>query len=419
MATQKLTALQVRHATEPGRYGDGDGLYLNVRPNGSRAWLLRCKMPGGKVRDMGLGSLADVTLAAARDAAAAAREKIRTGVDPIAARGAPPPEEAGVRTFREVGEEFVRSQESGWKNPVHRAQWRSTLETYAYPTLGDMPVNAITTVHVRAVLEPIWTSKTETADRLRGRIERILASAKALGLRSGENPAAWKENLAELLPPPRKVRRPGHHKSLPWKRCPAFVASVLPRDGEGARALLLTLLTAGRTMETLGARWCEFDLTERTWTIPAERMKGGRLHLVPLSDAAMALLEATPAAARDPSAHVLHDGDPAVHLSNMTMAAVLKRMGVDDATVHGFRSSFRTWAAESNGGYRSDIAEAALAHMTKDKVLAAYQRGELFDLRVSMMADWARFLLPGGLPAVSVQGSAEAPRTAPIPNRRE
>ncbi len=396
MATQKLTALKVRHATEPGRYGDG--LYLYVRPNGSRAWLLRCKMPGGKVRDMGLGSLADVTLSAARDAAAAARKKIRTGVDPIAARGAPPPEEAGVRTFREVGEEFVKSQESGWKSRVHRAQWRSTLETFAYPTLGDMPVNAITTVHVRAVLEPIWTSKTETADRLRGRIERILASAKALGLRSGENPAAWKENLADLLPPPRKVRRPGHHKSLPWKRCPAFVASVLPRGGEGARALLLTLLTAGRTMETLGARWCEFDLTERTWTIPAERMKGGRLHLVPLSDAAIALLEATPAAARDPSAHVFHDGDPAVHLSNMTMAAVLKRMGVDDATVHGFRSSFRTWAAESNGGYRSDIAEAALAHMTRDKVLAAYQRGELFDLRVSMMADWASFLLPGGLP---------------------
>ena len=405
MPTQKLTALKVRHATEPGRYGDGDGLYLNVRQNGSRAWLLRCKMPGGKVRDMGLGSVADVTLAEAREAAAKARGKVRMGVDPIAARNAPPPEDAPVRTFREIGEEFVKSQETAWKNPVHRAQWKSTLETYAYPTLGDMPVNAITTSHVLAVLQPIWTTKTETADRLRGRIERVLASAKALGLRSGENPAAWKENL---LPPAGKLKKVEHHASLPWDRCPAFVAFLTDRNGDGARALLLTILCALRTSETLGATWREFDLAARTWTIPAERMKTGKMHRIPLPDAAIALLLKTPEAARDPAAYVFHDGAPTIQLSNMTMAAVLKRMEVDDATVHGFRSSFRTWAAESNGSYREDVAEACLAHAIKNKVTAAYQRGELFELRKIMMADWAHFLLPEGLLMVgNIQGERE------------
>lgn len=248
---------------------------------------------------------------------------------------------------------------------------------------------------VHAILRPIWTTKTETASRLRGRIEHILASAKSLGLRSGENPAAWKENLASLLPPPNKVRRVEHHKSLHWKRCPDFVASLDDREGDGARALLLTILAAVRTSETLLARWCEFDLAQRSWTIPKERMKMERGHRVPLSDSAMALLQATSVEARMPSAYVFHDGNPSVPLSNGTMAAVLKRLGVNEATVHGFRFSFRTWAAESSGNYRQDIAEAALAHMTKDKTAAAYQRGELFDLRMAMMADWERFLFSG------------------------
>ncbi len=395
LATQKLTALKVRHATEPGRYGDGDGLYLRVRENGSRAWLLRCKAPGGKTYDLGLGSVVNVTLAEARAAAAAARGSIRAGVDPTAAPAVPPSIVEPPRTFRDVAEDYVTAQEAGWKNPVHRAQWRSTLNAYAYPRLGDMPVSAITTVDVHAVLAPIWTTKTETADRLRGRIERVLASAKALGLRSGENPAAWKENLADLLPPAGKLKKVEHHKSLPWERCPTFTALLIDRGGDGARALLLTILCALRTSETLDATWREFDLATRTWTIPAARMKTGKMHRVPLADPAMALLLATPDAARDPAAYVFHDGDPAMPLSNMTMAAVLKRMAVDDATVHGFRSSFRTWAAESDGSFREDVAEACLAHATKDKVIAAYQRGELFELRKAMMADWARFLLPG------------------------
>ena len=401
MAVHKLTSLQVRHATAPGRHGDGNGLYLNVRPNGSRAWLLRYRLPGGKTRDMGLGSLADVTLAEARELASKAREKIRAGMDPLATRTVPVLEAATARTFREVAEEYVASQEAGWKNPVHRAQWRSTLKRYAYPSLGDRPVASITTVDVREVLQPIWTTKTETASRLRGRIERILASAKSLGLRSGENPAAWKENLATLLPPPNKVGKAQHHKSLPWKKCPEFVASLDGKEGDGTRALLLTILAAARTSETLLARWCEFDLTERSWTIPRDRMKMERGHRVPLGDSAMAILMAKPVAARVPSAYVFHDGDPQVPLSNATMAAVLKRLGVNDATVHGFRASFRTWAAESSGNYRQDIAEAALAHMTKDKTAAAYQRGELFDLRTSMMADWDHFLFPLGLQLAS------------------
>lgn len=204
-----------------------------------------------------------------------------------------------------------------------------------------MPVNAITTVYMRAVLEPIWTTKTETADRLRGRIERILASVKALELRSGENPAAWKENLAELLRPAGRVKKAEHHKSLPWERCPAFFASLLSREGQGVRALVLTTLTAVRTTEPLGARWRELDLEKLTWTISAERMKGKKMYRVPLSNSVIALLEATPVSERDPAAYLFHDGNPTVRLSNMTMAAVLKRRGLDDATVHGFRFSFK------------------------------------------------------------------------------
>lgn len=279
---------------------------------------------------------------------------------------------------------------------MHRAQWRSTLKRYAYPVIGDIPVGVIGTSDVRAILEPIWTTKTETASRLRGRIERVLASAKSLGLRSGENPAAWKENLANLLPPPSKVRRVKHHKSLPWKECPAFFATLTIKEGDGARALLLTILAAVRTSETLLARWSEFDLAAGTWTILEERTKMERTHRVPLADTAMALLEVTPADARHSSSYVFHDGDPAVPLSNMTMASVLKRLGVSEVTVHGFRSSLRTWAAESSGNYREDVAEAAFAHMTRDKVVAAHQRGGLFDLRTSMMADWDRFLFPNG-----------------------
>lgn len=250
-----------------GRYGDDGGLYLNVRPNGSRAWLLRYTLPGGRTRDMGLGSLANVTLAEARDAAARARERIRAGVDPIQVRGETAADATvaamPAKTFRDLGKQYVRAQESGWKNPVHRAQWRSTLETYASPILGGIPIGAITTSDVLEVLAPIWIEKNETASRLRGRIERILAAAKALGLRFGDNPAAWKENLDALLAPAGKVKKKGHHKSLEWKRCPDFAVALEQQGGSGARALLLTMLTATRTSETPEATWKEFDLAER------------------------------------------------------------------------------------------------------------------------------------------------------------
>ena len=403
MPKEKLTAREVLNQKRPGRYGDGGGLYLNVRANGSRAWLFRYRLPGGRTRDMGLGSVDDVTLSKARDLASKARERIRAGEDPIEARTAAAIGEDPGKTFREVGDDYVRAQQVAWKNRVHRAQWASTLATYVYPVLGGIPVSRISTTDVLAVLTPIWTARPETASRVRGRIERILASAKALGLRSGENPAAWRGNLQALLAPSGRIKKAGHHKSLDWKLCPGFLTTLIKLDGSGARALLFTMLTAARTSETLGATWGEIDLEEKTWTVPGNRMKADKLHRVPLGPTAMAMLKATPPRARIAGNYIFHDHAPDRPLSNMTMSAVLRRLGVTNATVHGFRASFRTWAGESDGYQRDDIAEAALAHMPRGKTAAAYQRGDLLDLRAAMMASWDAYLLPNGYTDRSVQ----------------
>jgi integrase len=289
---------------------------------------------------------------------------------------------------------YIEVCEAGWDNAKHRAQWSATLKTHAFPHMGDLPVGEVQTVHVMAALGPIWRTKTETATRLRGRIESVLDYAKVLGWRTGENPALWRGHIAKLLPKPSKVRMVENHAALPWRDMGSFMAELRARGGLPARALELTILTAARSGEVLGARWSEFDLPEAVWKIPVERMKARREHRVPLSEAALAvlnkLLPMRDILAGDWVLPGAREGRP---LSNMAMKMLLRRMGRDDITVHGFRSAFRTWTAEATG-YASEVAEAALAHVKGDRVEAAYQRGDFFEKRGRLMADWAAFCKP-------------------------
>lgn len=395
-----LTAIKVRTAA-PGRYGDGGGLYLLVRPEGGRFWLFRYVI-AKRMREMGLGAAGGrgaVTLADARIKARKLWEAVRAARDPLDDRQAEAEAQkaaalaAQVRavTFRDVANAYIAAHETGWRNAKHRAQWASTLEAYAHPHMGGVPVESIKTEHVMAVLEPIWRAKAETASRLRGRMESILDYAKARGWRTGENPARWRGHVANMLPNRAKVQPVEHHAALPWREIGSFVASLRTQPGLAAQALLLTILTAARSGEVLGAQWSEVDLTAATWTVPGIRMKAGREHRVPLSDPALAvlreLLQLRNADAGDWVFPGARKGRP---LSNMAMEMLLRRMGRGDLTVHGFRSTFRDWVAEATD-YTGDVAEAALAHVLGDKVEAAYRRGDLFDKRRRLMADWAAF----------------------------
>lgn len=392
MRSGKLTALTIRKLTKPGRYGDGGNLYLDVKPSGTRAWTFRFTMPGGKPREMGLGGEADVPLAEARERAREARRLIQAGRDPIDARDQARKEAAGQGvTFRDVAALYVAAHEDTWRNAKHRAQWTSTLDTYAFPILGGMGVARIAAGDVLLVLEPVWRAKPETASRLRGRIEAVLDYATARGWRTGENPARWKGHLANLLPNRSKVAAVKHHAALPWGECPAFMRALAVQTGTGALALRFTILTAARTSEATGATWGEIDLAAKVWTVPGDRMKAGREHRVPLSAPALAILHELHTPDVTPDAPVFPGRDRRQGLSNMAMTGVLRRMKRADLTVHGFRSSFRDWCAETTGHPR-EVAEAALAHTLKDKVEAAYRRGDLLDRRAKLMADWAGFL---------------------------
>jgi integrase len=291
-------------------------------------------------------------------------------------------------TFREGAETYIAAHKAGWKNPKHAAQWPATLATYVYPVFGDLPVQAIDTGLVMKALEPIWTAKPETATRVRGRIESVIDWATARGYRQGENPARWRGHLENLFPKKSKVRRVEHHPALPYDEIGAFTASLRGQGGIGARALEFLILTAARTGEVIGARWDEFDLAQKVWTVPAERMKAGKEHRVPLSAPALAIVEAMRETRE--SEFVFPGGKRGKPLSNMAMLKLLKRMGRDDLTAHGFRSSFRDWAAESTG-FPSEVVEMALAHMVGDKVEAAYRRGDLFAKRRQLMEAWARY----------------------------
>ncbi len=388
----KLTVVGLRALVKPGRYGDGKGLHLHVRDAGRRAWVLRY-MRDGKTRDMGLGPYPDVSLAEARDKAEEARRLIRAGADPLQQR-----EEATLArkaaaaqaiTFQDVAGRYVAAHEGTWRNAKHRWQWGATLEAHAFPVIGALSVAAMDTGAVMRVLEPIWREKPETASRLRGRLELVLDYAAARGWRTGENPARWRGHLANLLPKPGKLRAVEHHAALPWGEVGAFMAELREQTGTAARCLELVILTAARTGEAIGARWVELDLMAGMWTVPRERMKVGAEHRVPLSRATLAVLEAQRAGAGE-GEYVFPGARAGRPLSNMAMAMLLRRMRGDGITVHGFRSAFRDWTAESTA-YPREVAEAALAHTLRDKVEAAYRRGDLFEKRRRLMEEWATF----------------------------
>jgi len=388
---KELGPLAVSRLASPGLHfvGGVAGLALQVNERGARSWVLRVQV-GDKRRDMGLGGFPDVSLAGAREAARAARAKVRDGIDPVAnsraLRSAMKADQAQAKTFKFCALAYIDTHEAGWRNAKHAQQWRNTLDTYAYPLIGELLVRDIGLPHVLAVLEPIWTKKTETASRLRGRLESILDWATTRGYRAGLNPARWKGHLDTVLPAAGTVANAGHHSALPVGEIGAFMKTLRSQAGMSAQALEFTILTAARSGEVRGARWTEIDLDAATWTVPGERMKAGKEHRVPLSDVALAVLNALPHADRNALVFASPRGGM---LSDMSLTAVLRRMKVD-AVPHGFRSSFRDWCAERTN-YPREVAEMALAHAIGDKVEAAYRRGDLFEKRRRLMKDWAAF----------------------------
>ncbi|MHB2168018.1 tyrosine-type recombinase/integrase [Alsobacter sp. R-9] len=397
----RLSAKAVATA-KAGKHSDGGGLYLIVSETGSRKWVLRYAK-GGKPREFGLGSARDVTLADARVKADTARKALANGAEPNAAPAVP----KAVPSFGEEADALIASMEPAWRNPKHRAQWRVTLgaEPYtaskvrteakahaehvkALTALRAKPVDAIDTADVLAVLKPLWQAAPETASRLRGRIEAVLGAATAKGHRAGANPAQWRNHLDRLLPKRARLTR-GHHAAMPYAEVPAFVARLRGTRGLSALALEFTILTAARSGEVLGARWSEIDLAAKVWTVPAKRMKAGREHRVPLSDRALAILEDAAKLREDdgPGAFVFPGQKPGRGLSSMALEMVLRRLDVD-CTVHGFRSAFRDWCGEETS-FPRDLAEAALAHTLKDKVEAAYRRGDALEKRRKLMAAWS------------------------------
>jgi len=378
-----------------GLHCDGGGLYLRVTmgADGSlnRAWLYRFAT-GGRERWMGLGAYPDVTLKEARERADDARRLRRQGIDPInekrKAKAAQAVAAAKQTTFATASHGYIRSHGVAWRNIKHAGQWTSTLNTYAFPILAHLPVRSIDSELVLKVLEPIWTEKPETASRVRGRVEAVLDWAKARKMREGENPARWRGHLDKLLPKRSKVRSVEHHAALPFDVLPEFMARLERQEGVAARALAFTILTAARTGEAIGAKWDEIDLASKVWTIPEGRMKAGKAHRVPLAPAAVAILEK--AADRRENDYVFPGAHGQRGLSNMSFLMLLRRMGRGDLTAHGFRSTFRDWAAERTS-FPREVAEAALAHTLPDKVEAAYRRSDLFDKRRRLMEAWARF----------------------------
>jgi integrase len=381
----------VEQVKEPGYYGDGAGLVLRVADSGSKVWLYRYKTMG-RVREMGLGPIRDVSLAEARDAAREARRLRRTGIDPIDAKRERKAiarlDAARTITFAQCAAAYIENHRPSWSNPKHAAQWESTLRTYAYPIFGNLPVAVVDTALVVKVLDPIWSAKPETAGRLRGRIEAVLDFAKVRGYRDGENPARWKGHLKEALPAIGRLKKVNHHAALPYADIAAFIADLRQRDGDAAAALEFAILTAARTSEVIGARWPEIDMATAVWTVPAERMKGGVEHRVPLSEQALSVLRRMEA--KRVNEVVFSGQTPGRALSNMALLMMLRRMERDDITAHGFRSTFRDWAADRTG-VAAEIAEACLAHKVASKVEAAYRRTDFFGKRRDLMDQWGRF----------------------------
>lgn len=395
----KLTPLAVERKKKPGYYGDGNGLWLQVSKLGSKSWVFRYTL-AGKRREKGLGPTHALSLAEARVRARECRNLLLEGKDPIEVRNASKVakalEDAKKMTFDQCAAAYIAAHRSGWKNAKHASQWESTLATYASPIIGSLPVALVDTALVVKVLSPIWADKTETATRLRGRIESILGWATVSNYRQGDNPARWRGHLDNLLAAPKKTQKTVHHPALPWQEVGAFMADLRGQAGIAARAVELAILTACRSGEVRLAPWTEIDLEKARWTIPAERMKGGREHRVPLSAAALALLKSMPR-----MGDLVFPGmKPGKPLSDMSLTAVLKRMNRGDITVHGFRSTFRDWASESvANAFPREVCEHALAHSLPDKVEAAYRRGDQLDKRILLMRAWADYC--GKVPTVA------------------
>jgi integrase len=407
----KLKALNVERLKAVGMYGDGGGLYLQVTGAGAKSWIFRywvrerdpatgqplrdaiTNKVRGVSREMGLGSFNVVTLDEARDLADKYRRLRHQGVDPIdgrrAAREQAAFDAARAISFKDAATAYIAAHRAGWRNEKHAAQWGTTLEAYAYPEFGAVSVQSIDTALVMKVLEPIWSTKPETASRVRGRVEAILDWATARGFRKGENPARWRGHLNNLLPAPAKVRMAKHYVALPYTELPTFLVALRQQEGHAARALEWTILTAARTGDTIGATPDEIREREKLWTIPGERMKAGKEHRVPLSARALAIVDAMKPL-RGATRFLFPGGKQGKPLSNMAMTEVLRRMGRGDITVHGFRSTFRDWAAERTE-FPNEVAEMALAHAVGNKVEAAYRRGELLEKRRGLMEAWAEY----------------------------
>lgn len=387
----KLSALAVTKLSKPGYYGDGGGLWLQVARSGSKSWIFRFKA-AGRQREMGLGGLRTVDLAKARTLARECRSLLLDGKDPIEARKAVRLANALQRarsmTFDQCAAAYIDAHRKGWKNAKHADQWKNTLATYASPIIGALPVADVDTDLVVKVLSPIWATKTETATRVRGRIESVLDWATVSRFRQGDNPARWRGHLENLLADPNRIAPVRNHPALPWREVPAFMVLLRQCRGIAARAAEFTILTAARSGEVRGATWDEVDLDAKLWTVPAVRMKAGKEHRVPLSTAAMALLVAMPRR----KGLIFHGRYEIAALSDMSLTAVLRRMDRGDITIHGFRSSFRDWCAEAVGNsFSREVCEHALAHSLPDKVEAAYRRGDLLEKRVMLMQAWADY----------------------------
>ncbi len=385
----RLSTREVATKKVPGYYTDGGGLYLQVSASGSKSWIFRFVLRG-KERQMGLGPFHTVTLAEARIAAVDCRKLLLRQIDPIEARDAGNAskalEAAKSTTFTECATAYIKAHRSDWRNAKHAEQWTNTIETYCGKVIGNLPVQNVDTGLVLKVLEPIWSEKPETASRLRGRIESVLDWARVSGYRAGDNPARWRGHLDNLLPTLKKKQRVKHHAALSFDQMGTFMESLKAQEGISAHALAFLILTATRTSEVIGATWDEFDLDAKLWTIPANRMKAGKEHRVPLSPQAIGFLGKP---SLSPSDYVFPGQKRDKPLSNMAMLELLKRMARTDVTVHGFRSSFRDWASERTN-YPREVCEMVLAHTIGNEAEAAYRRGDLFEKRRRLMADWAK-----------------------------
>ena len=397
MKRRRLSAKAVEKQRRAGHFHDGGGLYLQVTRARAKSWVFRYTRHG-RAHELGLGSLKGVPLAKARKLAQDAHELLAEGIDPIEHRRAKLAAEAANKaksvTFRHCAKSYVEAHSPSWRNKKHTAQWSSTLETYAYPVIGDRPVSQVTTDDVLTILSPLWVEKNETAKRLQQRIASVLDWARVRNYRTGHNPAQWRGHLDKLLAKPSRVKQVRHHPSMPHADLPAFMAELAALPGTAATALRFAVLTAARSGEVLGAKWEEIDLPGKTWLIPAERMKARKAHRVPLSDTAVALLDALPRVEGNDYVFPSRGERP---LSSMAMLETMRRLGFSPGgqrgpyVVHGMRSSFRTWCSEKTS-FPRELAEQALGHVVGDAVERAYQRSDLLDRRRKLMTDWSRYL---------------------------